>query len=453
MNQNPALAIKRLWSADRDAFKNEVNILTRLNKSNDPHLVKLLLTMEIADRSGVDSSFFLIFPLADGNLREFWQQKFPHPPRTNMATYARWVAKQFHGLECALCKLHDLHEREIQSLRDGEDDGNNASGDPLYGIHGDIKPENLLWYEEWVGPSGAQVPTVNNLPDTKDPFGVLQLADFGISSLHRLETRSNNNMRKLTKTYAPPEAEWGVYKGSRSFDIWSLGCVFLEFICWLVQGSSGDRNPVDVFHDARYLEIGGQKTNRSLEGTFQDTFYHIMEVEGGASTKFVINPAVTEVRCSHTTTRIQTTSNIVLQLVKTLKKSPESSAFVNDMLDIILYEMLVVEPRAPKAIVNNPNKTSPSNKRIECLNLVSKLKVMVWNGREDDYLTKPGPATPDSVPKDPQAVTIPESATALANSRRSITKTFPLDRSKAERLRNGRTDRASTIHEIPSPSP
>lgn len=273
-------------SADKGAFKNEVNILTRLNKCNDPHLVKLLLTMEIVGRPGKDSNFFLIFPLADSNLRQFWNNKFPHPAGTITAKFVRWVAKQFYGLAVALCKLHDLRPtNERTGCPAGESKAKtDVDNDPYYGIHGDIKPENLLWYKEWVGPPGTQTDD-----DCKHPFGVLQLADFGISRLHHTDTRSNTTIRRSTKTYAPPEVEWAIERCSRSFDIWGLGCVFLEFICWLVQGGSGDVNPIEEFHNARYLG----RNNRSLEGTIQDTFYHVVKKDH--STEFEVNPAVVEV--------------------------------------------------------------------------------------------------------------------------------------------------------------
>lgn len=247
--------------------------------------------MEILGRPGKDTQFFLIFPLADSNLRQFWQRNFPHPSGTSTVAYARWVAKQLHGLAWALCKLHDLHQREVVEDSD--------SSDPFYGIHGDIKPENLLWYKEWVGPDGqqpshnARVAQEGQVPQGgSKSLGVLQLADFGISRLHHTDSRSNGYMHKSTRTYAPPEIEWATNGFSRSFDIWSLGCVFLEFICWLVQGGSGKENPVDVFHEERYLE----RANRSLEGTIQDTFYYVVKQKD--KTEFDVNPAVKKVRAA-----------------------------------------------------------------------------------------------------------------------------------------------------------
>ncbi|KAK0648506.1 kinase-like domain-containing protein, partial [Cercophora newfieldiana] len=414
--QNPALAIKRLLSADKKAFKNEVNILTRLNKCNDPHLVKLLLTMEIIGRPGKDNSFFLIFPLADSNLRQFWKNRFPHPKGTITASYVRWVSKQFHGLAVALCKLHNLRPTNASSV-DQEKPKASADGDPFYGIHGDIKPENLLWYQEWVGPPGTRTDD-----DCKDAFGVLQLADFGISRLHHTETRSNATMGRATKTYAPPEVEWAFDRCSRSFDIWGLGCVFLEFMCWLVQGGSGETNPVDDFHEARYL---GRK-NRSLEGTIQDTFYHV--VKDKDSTKFKVNPAVEE-------------------LILNMRKG--ASPFVIDILNVILYDMLVVEPKktslkpGQKEPDNLPLATSDGKRqRITCIELAKKLEPMAKHN--DSYFTNPSSRARESIRRSPQTLTVHESAGELVK-RRSMTRSFSIENTKEEDTKHDKQRRMTAI--------
>ncbi|KAK3903868.1 hypothetical protein C8A05DRAFT_14207 [Staphylotrichum tortipilum] len=189
---------RRLLADDREDFKNEVGILTRLNKCKDPHLVKLLLTIEIpGSPGGQDSTFYLLFPLADGNLRDFWRDRFPHPQDVSMAQHARWVARQFDGLAWALCKLHDLHEQEARGAGRDESSNSSSSSSPFYGIHGDIKPENLLWYRDWVGPSWGGGAAATQDKAEKDPLGVLQLADFGISTLHHTATRSRVGPQRL----------------------------------------------------------------------------------------------------------------------------------------------------------------------------------------------------------------------------------------------------------------
>jgi serine/threonine protein kinase len=294
-------ALKKLKSANLRVFKNEVEILARLNNCQDPHLVKLLLTMHITKAKGPPgkrSRFYLMFPLADGNLRQFWEHnlEFLDAEGTTPAAFPRWVARQFHGLAIALGKLHDLNKREGPGPPTHQDDRQPSTKDPSYGIHRDIKPENMLWYRTWVGPSPAAPADQEHLGLTQpagspdyEPHGVIQLADFGISSLHHTRTRSDVRLRKATKTYAPPEVELVDHPCSRSFDIWSLGCVFLEFMCWLVQGGSGSENPVDAFQKARYLE----EKNTSLWGTLQDTFYVVTDKD---KLRFDVNPAVKEVR-------------------------------------------------------------------------------------------------------------------------------------------------------------
>lgn len=75
-----------------------------------------------------------------------------------------------------------------------------------------------------------------NQPErNREKHGILVIADFGLMAFHRGQSRSLVPGAKLhgTPTYAPPEWQLN-YQVSRSYDIWSLGCVYLEFITWLV---------------------------------------------------------------------------------------------------------------------------------------------------------------------------------------------------------------------------
>lgn len=114
--------------------------------------------------------------------------------------------------------------------------------------------------------------------------------------------------------------------------------------------------------------------------------------------------------------------------------------------------MLVIqEPRIPHGEPTVEEEAIPQSKRISSLNLKNKLNVMVWKGKENDaYFTKPRPTSPN-LNKDPQAIIIPESATELAQRRRSMTRTFPPARNKGEGHGHNQQARASTIHELPSP--
>jgi serine/threonine protein kinase len=208
--------------------------------------------------------FYLLFSFADGNLRQFWRVQNPHSDNGQYGIFSRWVAQQCQGLANALRILHDLREVEGERPPAAED-----QDDPYYGIHGDIKPANLLWYKRWDG-----------YTDTPHELGVIQLADFGISTVHHTESRSDVKLGAHTKTYRPPEVELGETVG-RSFDIWGLGCVFLEFLLWLVKDNT--EKTANEFISAR------KRKNKNEDGLKQDTFYLI---KNGVAT---VHPAVRSV--------------------------------------------------------------------------------------------------------------------------------------------------------------
>ncbi|KAK0717734.1 kinase-like domain-containing protein [Lasiosphaeria miniovina] len=383
---NPRIAIKQLYSTDRKAFKNEVAVLTRLNECKDPHLVKLIFTMEILHSSPeteLTRAFYLVFPLADKNLRRYWHST------VSTSKHAQWVCRQCLGVARALSKLHDLHEMKSHG-KTAEADSAQAQekktggGDPYYGIHGDIKPANLLWFKEWDRDT--------SVADVMESMGVLQLADFGITRIHHTDSRSNADLTKATKTYAPPEVEWAGDSCSRSFDIWSLGCVFLEFICWLVFADGSNKpDPVDTFREARNLD----RKNKSVEGAIQDTFYHV--VKGEKNTRFEVNPAVED-------------------LIKEVKSHPAYSDFIRDFLQLILYEMLVIEDVKGSIPVKT---TTTGNKRIDSFKLTSRLTAILGKGDSNsEYFVKSSPRSQRPDGKLPRAVTLPQTAKSLIQVKR-----------------------------------
>ncbi|KAF5504490.1 hypothetical protein CGCF413_v004464 [Colletotrichum fructicola] len=166
-------AIKRLQDlTSKEAFQKEVQILKRFSGDTHPHLISLLATFE---RSGV---FYLIFPWAGADLKTYWKSKNPRP--THDADTVIWMAEQCSGLAEGLTKLHQyetgLNDKTESPKKDflapnvvlngGKDSGRPG---PLYGRHGDIKPENILWF-----------------PDSKVSChkGTLKISDFGLSELN-----------------------------------------------------------------------------------------------------------------------------------------------------------------------------------------------------------------------------------------------------------------------------
>ncbi|KUI67087.1 Serine/threonine-protein kinase 17A [Cytospora mali] len=220
------VAVKRLISSNRRAFFEESEVLRRLTASSSPHLAKLLATYEQPlGPSGSPMQFYLMFECAESDLERFWQRLSPERlmgqyqmPRERIA---RWVAEQCHGLAKALAVVHDL--TALGSQKDSQSDS--------FGIHGDIKPANILRYTDWRISDRSKEALY-------EPLGLLQLTDFGLSSFHHSNTVEDIKVKIGDSEYKPPEVHL-VLPISRSTDIWTLGCLYLEFVTWLVYGQQG----------------------------------------------------------------------------------------------------------------------------------------------------------------------------------------------------------------------
>lgn len=134
------------------------------------------------------------------------------------------MTSQWLGIAHGLLAIHSCPHDEESELSDGQvNDG--LGSQRVDGSHGDIKPENILWFP------------VNNAEDQQIPAnGKLVLANFGLTELYRFETGVLSPQGiAIPPTYRAPEFD--VSAGlSQSYDIWTLGCVLLEFIVWYLQG-------------------------------------------------------------------------------------------------------------------------------------------------------------------------------------------------------------------------
>ncbi|KAH0432247.1 tol-like protein [Colletotrichum camelliae] len=261
-------AIKRLDSPSKEAFQEEVQILKRFSGDAHPHLISLLATYERSD------TFYLIFPWAGADLMTYWKSENP-TPKFDAATVI-WMAEQCQGLASGLAQLHKyetgFQEKRSEPLKrdhmapnillnGGKEDGRHG---PLYGRHGDIKPENILWFPN------------HRRPGHK---GTLKISDFGLSELNSRYSKSKRlSQVPNSPTYRPPECDLRQKIIKQSYDIWTLGCLYLEFIAWilggldLVEEFARRRRPADAGqeHSDCFFEIrdsrstGGKKMTEVL---------------------------------------------------------------------------------------------------------------------------------------------------------------------------------------------
>jgi serine/threonine protein kinase len=211
------VAVKELHT--QESFKREQGNLTKILRLNNRHLIKHFATIERGS-----SNYYVVFPLADGgSLSDYWERENSTPRTPELVL---WSLQQMNGLAGALYSLH--HE---------------LGGDE-HCRHGDLKPANILLFE-----------------DNEDR--TLVIADFGVSRIHGELTdlrQGGTTTAATTRSYEAPEAsEYGRRNKprARTYDIWSLGCVFLEFAIWLLYDIGAIKN----FEENRKWPPGSQNAS------------------------------------------------------------------------------------------------------------------------------------------------------------------------------------------------
>ncbi|KAI1076237.1 kinase-like domain-containing protein [Whalleya microplaca] len=223
-----SFAVKEIHSTDVKGYEDEVRVLERFSGSQNghPHLIRLLMAFQHGKQ------YYLIFPLAQGNLADLWDQKQMSP---TSLLHTRWVIGQCLGMADGLKKIH----RNYSWFKERNTDVNHLDVDKNRGRHGDIKPENILCFSN---------------PEKTDLR--LVISDFGLTRFHSAHSVSNVPPEKvggLSVTYRPPEFDMKS-SISQAYDMWSLGCLYLEFISWFLYGNQGtheNEDTRDKFHKAR----------------------------------------------------------------------------------------------------------------------------------------------------------------------------------------------------------
>lgn len=257
-----------------EVWTQEVATLDELSDLRHPNFIQRIAAMTRGRQR------CLMFLWADGgNLRDFWAQN-SKPILT--AEYAKQVIEQLRGIAEALTKLHGY------------------KGSYHY-RHGDLKPENIL-----------------NFPD-KNPsrIGTFKISDMGSAKHHSVATRlreRTGGKAFATMVYQPPESMTNkLGASSRRYDIWSMGCVTLEFIVWLLYG---------------YEELVrfGEKIKGKLD---EDSSFFLVEYEesqGISRPKARLHPAVHD-------------------CLESLSNDPDCAekTALGDLLEIVRTKLLVVQ--------------------------------------------------------------------------------------------------------------
>lgn len=212
-------------------FQHEVK--ANLEAPKHDRIVRLLTAFTYRER------FYILFPHAtEGSLENLWKSYAPpgvaqESAEVEVATWYTddWLVRECLGIASALAATHGFVDlpNEAKAL-----------------LHADIKPENILCFRK----PGSNTPVV------------LKLADFGEAKLIDPSNPLKANKVAHVMTYRPPE-HFPESQITLNYDVWSLGCLFLDFVTWAILGQDG----VDSFSTDREDE---QDSSAQL---IEDTFF------------------------------------------------------------------------------------------------------------------------------------------------------------------------------------
>lgn len=171
----------------------------------------------------------MIYELADCDLEAFMEN---HPDPDQVSGFSESeLCQEIYGLIEALNVVHN------QGAADADPNTlqvTDPKSRPKTGFIHDIKPDNILtFYLE------------KNQP-------CFRLSDFSCARVKEVVSGINGK-RHSQKTYATSGApdyrapECSKYQTSRPYDIFSIGCVFLELLVWFTEGFAG----LSAFRDSR----------------------------------------------------------------------------------------------------------------------------------------------------------------------------------------------------------
>ncbi|KAK7978227.1 hypothetical protein PG988_005717 [Apiospora saccharicola] len=316
---NNSFALKTFFGSDPESSREDFDTELRTNNSV-PSSSRILSLLAAFEHRG---TFYLLFPWAEfGDLRRIWREYSPHPDGT-IGQHATWYSPQWLVRECAgmADAVADIHGRREPMLRSH------------CLLHADIKPDNILGFSHQGSVS-------------------LKLADFGHS--HILETTSSQVMVETMvnpRSYRAPEYDTETAVTTK-YDVWSLGCLFLDFVTWALLGWE----EVVSFQQQRLGEVNDPKADYG--NSSEDTFFK--RVAGSRSphtwSKFHPSYKPTTPKRSpkssfmrkHTFSIQGFSRPVVTQVrepvsahIKRLRDIPQLDAMIRHLLEIIETKMLV----------------------------------------------------------------------------------------------------------------
>ncbi|KAK6379918.1 hypothetical protein LTS17_005992 [Exophiala oligosperma] len=214
---------------------------------------------------------YMLFRCADCNLRKYMTDN-PSPEWTKAKLVA--VISQMAGLADGLNHIHNLGPAKLQPeevdlvARGGGGSHHYHRRSSQSGFHHDLKPGNIL---------------VTTNEDTGQLL--FSISDFGSARIGQILSGSGQRSTFTPNMY-PGDPVYGAPdvlidgRNSRPYDIWSMGCILLELLTWMV-GEEG--------YDVRSFEMKRLETLANAYGN-QDTAFWYQDISG----EIRLKPAVVD---------------------------------------------------------------------------------------------------------------------------------------------------------------
>ncbi|KAM0427800.1 hypothetical protein ACHAPT_007257 [Fusarium lateritium] len=295
-DQQPVcFAVKKPHVPNVNDYLQEIDPFDKLGIENKNSLSNHLIPLHLTFKHGRD--YYLMFPWADGNLKGLWSKRKAKP-----------------------------EDPDEQIILGGKE----------WGRHGDIKPENILWFKNCEG-----------------RIDHLVISDFGLCQFNSAHSRSKVHQDQIlgfSGTYRPPDLHFRNQPISQNYDVWSLGCVFLEFVSWFLLG-----------YEETVVNFVQARMNDGLEGNVREDTFFAFEKD------------------SHGTPRAATLRKSVVEWINKLHQMPQCSEPLHALLDLIHFTMLM------------PN----SKERWKCSWVESRLRQLESKCNEDGFDAQGTPGGPD----------------------------------------------------------
>ncbi|ROW13671.1 hypothetical protein VPNG_04584 [Cytospora leucostoma] len=337
-----SFAVKLLTSRNREEFNHEAEMLMKFSDDSHEYLISLLARYQQFKK------FYLIFPWAEADLEKYWKTIKPCP----VADYdtVRWVAQQCWGIADGLFKIHRyesisyddsrLNPEHNQAQQGHRSQSKTGPRGQMLGRHGDMKPQNLLWFPN---------------PHDSSDRGTLKITDFGLTEISISQTLVYSPRSILTPSYRPPEFDL-LGESGRSHDIWALGCIYLDFIAWLLGG----------WDFVQEFALKRRSSDPMWSDIPTDTFFEI-------------------VRCKRDDCIAVMVKQAVSKFINDLHAHSHCTEYLHDFLSLIQMRILTIKP---------PMCSRQDRGRIEIGEVVRKLEGMLQRCKNDPvYASKPAPWT------------------------------------------------------------